>query len=201
MSLRLINYICLYDTPAFLTSSISTGAAFRDLKFMQEMRKCRIVYQEVAERVLKSLTGHTWYLDQPWIATALLGNAVPEEEKEKIARTLADTPRPSVFPPFCVTPNLPKHPCHKDDFWPTDGTLPSLSSLVGPRTWLLIDLLKLEGEDLAWLTLPPATWDMHPGFKTLSGFISSLEVVNDAGERGVKLIQVTLNLNVLAGEG
>ena len=84
------------------------------------------------------------------------------------------------------------------NFWPTDGTLPSLSSLVGPRTWLLIDLLKLEGEDLAWLTLPPATWDMHPGF--ISGFISSLEVVNDAGERGVKLIQVTLNLNVLGGE-
>ena len=104
MSLRLINYICLYDTPAFLTSSISTGAAFRDLKFMQEMRKYRIVDQEVAERVLKSLTGQTWYLDQPWIITALLGDAVPEEEKEKIARTLADTPRPSVFPPYCVTP-------------------------------------------------------------------------------------------------
>ena len=37
-------------------------------------------------------------------------------------------------------------------------------------------------------------------FKTLSGLISSLEVVNDAGERGVKLIQVTLNLNVFGGE-
>ena len=42
---------------------------------------------------------------------------------------------------------------------------------------------------------------MHPGFKTLSSFISSLEVVNDAGERGVKLIQINLNLNVLGGEG
>ena len=145
MSLRLINYICLYDTPAFLTSSISTGSAFRDLKFIQEMRKYRIVDHEVAERVLKLLTGQTWYLDQPWIITALLGDAVPEEEKENIARTLADTPRPSVFPPYCVTPNLPKLPCHKDHFWPTDGTLPSLSSLVGPRTWLLIDLLKLLG--------------------------------------------------------
>ena len=40
---------------------------------------------------------------------------------------------------------------------------------------------------------------MHPGFKTLSGFISSLEVVNDAGERGVKLIQVTLDLRYLEG--
>ena len=40
-----------------------------------------------------------------------------------------------------------------------------------------------QNQDLAWLTLSPATWDMHPGFKTLSGFISSLEVVNDAGER------------------
>ena len=131
MSLRLINYICLYDTPAFLTSSISTGSAFRDLKFIQEMRKYRIVDHEVAERVLKLLTGQTWYLDQPWIITALLGDAVPEEEKENIARTLADTPRPSVFPPYCVTPNLPKLPCHKDDFWPTDGTLPLCPPWLG----------------------------------------------------------------------
>ena len=124
MSLRLINYICLYDTPAFLTSSISTGAAFRDLKFMQEMRKYRIVDQEVAERVLKSLTGQTWYLDQPWIITAWLGDAMPE----KIARTLADTPRPSVFSPYCVTPS-PSSPATRTTFGPQ--TAPSPSVLLG----------------------------------------------------------------------
>ena len=194
MSLRLANYICLYDTPAFLTSALSTGAAYRDLRFMAGVRDYRRIDPEVAARVLQSLTGQAWYLDPPWIVTALVGHAVPVEEKEKIARTLAATPRPLAFPPYCVTPNLPKLACHKDDFWPSDGTLPSLSSLVGPRTWLLFHLLQLKERDVAWLTSPPELWEMDPGFKTFSGFISSLEVVNDPGERGVKLIQVFHNL-------
>ena len=33
-------------------------------------------------------------------------------------------------------------------------------------------------------------WVDHLGFTKLSQFLSSLEVVNDAGERAVKLIQV-----------
>ena len=82
-----------------------------------------------------------------------------------------------------MTPTLPKLPCHQEQFWPTDGSLPSLSSLVGPRTWLLFNLLQLDEAELLWLTLPSNVWLDHLGF-------SSLGVVNDAGERAVKLIQV-----------
>ena len=190
MSARLATYISLYDTPAFLSSALCPGAAYRDLLFIRGMREFQRVDSEIASRVLQSLTGQTWYLDQPWIVTALVGPDVPAEEKEEVARSLAATPRPSSFPPFSVTPTLPKLPCHQESFWPKDGSLPSLSSLVGPRTWLLFNLLQLEEAELLWLTLPSNVWQDHLGFTKLSQFLSSLEVVNDAGERAVKLIQV-----------
>ena len=89
-----------------------------------------------------------------------------------------------------MTTALPKLPCHQEQFWPKDGSLPSLSSLVGPRTWLLFNLLQLDEAELLWLTLPSNVWLDHLGFTKLSQFLSSLEVVNDAGERAVKLMQV-----------
>ena len=89
-----------------------------------------------------------------------------------------------------MTPTLPKLPCHQEQLWPKDGSLPSLSSLVGPRTWLLFNLLQLDEAELLWLTLPSNVWLDHLGFTKLSQFLSSLEVVNDAGERAVKLMQV-----------
>ena len=48
--------------------------------------------REVANRVLHSLKGQTWYLDQPWIGTALVVPDVPVEEKERVARALATWP-------------------------------------------------------------------------------------------------------------
>ena len=99
MSARLATYISLYDTPAFLSSSLCPGAAYRDLLFIRGMREFQRVDNGIASRVLQSLTGQTWYLDQPWIVTALVGPDVPAEEKEAVARSLAATPRPSSFPP------------------------------------------------------------------------------------------------------
>ena len=99
MSARLATYISLYYTPAFLSSSLCPGAAYRDLLFIRGMREFQRVDSGIASRVLQSQTGKTWYLDQSWIVTALVGPDVPAEEKEAVARSLAATPRPSYFPP------------------------------------------------------------------------------------------------------
>ena len=105
-SQRLAPYISLYNTPAFLTSAMASGSSYRDLVFMKGIREYRVTDVEVADRVLHNLKGQTWYLDQPWIVTALVGPDVPEEEKEMVARTLATTPRPKEYPVYCVTPYL-----------------------------------------------------------------------------------------------
>ena len=192
---RLAPYIALHDSPAFLTCALAPGAAYRDLLYIQGIRELRSSDQAIADRVLHSLKGQSWYLDEPWLATALVGPDVPRQEKEAIARALAGTPRPLQYPPFCVTPSLKHQLCHQEAFWPEDSSLPSLAPMVGPRSWQLLELLKLEGEDVSWLTLPQSSWESHPGFIKFSAFLAGLTVTNDAGEKTVKLIQVCFFLH------
>ena len=187
---RLLPYIALHDTPAFLMSPLAPGAAYRDLEFIHGIREFRQEDRPIADRVLHSLKGQSWYLDQPWLVTALLGRNVPVEEKCKVAMALHATPRPATYPPYCVTPMLPKQPVHSEGFWPEDGSLPSLSSMVGPRTWQLFDILGLYGDHVKWLELPHDSWEESDGYRRFEDFVERLEVVNDQGERGVKLIQV-----------
>ena len=61
---------------------------------------------------------------------------------------------------------------------------------MGPRSWQLFDMLHLEADQVTWLTLPQKVWEEDAGYRRFQNFISHLEVVNDCGERGVKLIQV-----------
>ena len=77
--------------------------------------------------------------------------------------------------------------CHQETFWPADQSLPSLAPMVGPRSWQLLDML---GEEGAWLTEPCSTWETHAGFRRFQDYVTRLEVVNDAAERDVKLVEV-----------
>ena len=96
----------LRPTSAFMTplpsyqvpSAQEQCTPYRDLLFIRGMREFQRVDSGIASRVLQSLTGQTWYLDQPWMVTALVGPDVPAEEKEAVARSLVATPRPSSFP-------------------------------------------------------------------------------------------------------
>ena len=62
----------------------------------------RQVDEEVGERVLHSLKGQTWYLDESWIPSVLVSDDVPMVERESVARMLAKTARPDHFVPCPV---------------------------------------------------------------------------------------------------
>ncbi len=64
---------------------------------------------------------------------------------------------------------------------------PYLSSFVGSQSWFLFHQLKLNGKQ-EWLNVPPAYWNNFDDYNTAKGFVSSLAIVNDPAERGIKLI-------------
>ena len=184
---RLAPFIALHDSPAFLTCALAPGAAYRDLLFMQGIRELCSRDQDIADRVLHSLKGQSWYLDETCLVTALVGPDVPSKEKEAIARALAATPRPHQYPPFCITPSLQHQLCHQEAFWPEDCSLPSLAPIVGPRSWQLLELQKLEGDDVFWLTLPQSSWESHHGFE-FSAFLSQDSQADTGEGREVVLV-------------
>ena len=53
---RLLPYIALHDTPAFIMCPLAAGADYRDLEFIQGIRELKQQDKPIADRVLHSLT-------------------------------------------------------------------------------------------------------------------------------------------------
>ena len=68
-----------------------------------------------------------------------------------------------------------------------NGISCTLTQLIGPRSWLLFDLLGLKRRQ-DWLQLKPKDWPKMEDYTIARDFVVNLEVVNDSAERGVKMI-------------
>ena len=86
-------------------------------------------------------------------------------------------------------PRKPKLPLMLDTIWPEDGSLPSLATFVGPRSYLIFSLLEFSPSDMDWLKFNSAEWEKFSGYKKFFEFVKKLAVLNDAGESRVKGMQ------------
>ena len=98
-------------------------------------------------------------------------------DKQLMATTLLQIPKPAVY-----RPEKPEFPI--DTLRDNDSV--ELHQLLGPRSWLLFDLLQDDG---TWLNQPPAAWHLNQQYLRSLHVVERLSVVNDAAERGVKDIQ------------
>ena len=94
-----------------------------------------------------------------------------------MTEALLQIPRPRNFP------------VGKPDF-PVMTRDTSLESLVGPKSWLLFELLGARSD---WLALPPHEWYQDQGYFNMAQVVRQLAVVNDAAERCFKDIQEYAN--------
>ena len=63
-----------------------------------------------------------------------------------------------------------------------------LLDFIGPKSWLLFNLLNLKEERLDWLQAPVSFWEKMFGYRRVKIIVRSLEVVNDCAEWAIKLI-------------
>lgn len=134
-------------------------------------------YSKVADAAIKAMERHLWYLTEELVIFSLFSNRISTMERRMIAQKLLKTSKPKVF--NC---GRPKFPILKKST--------NLSSLIGPNSWYLFELL---GVNTDWIGMPVEQWDLHPGYKDAEQFVRHVKVVNDSAERGVKLIQEFAN--------
>ena len=80
-----------------------------------------------------------------------------------LSKTLVSIPRPESLTPMAVSNKLKYKKVNREDFWPESGKLPSLSALMGPRSWLIPKRLGLTVEDMSWLEVPVENWSDYSG--------------------------------------
>ncbi len=128
----------------------------------------------VAQEVQTSIQRHLWYLTEQLVVLALFDTGVADEVRSAMATKLLNIRRPR-------RPIMPAPPT-----FPLITPQTTLDTLIGPKSWLLFNLL---GSNAAWLVLPPNQWQLNADYIRMSATVRHLAVVNDAAERAVKDIQ------------
>lgn len=144
--------------------------------FLQNLHNAGSIRFQLAESSMSSVKRHLWYLTEDVVIFALFDSDLPVAEKQEMAQTLLQIPRPRVMP--LGKPAMP--------FAQVTGVAsPQLASFVGPRSWKLWDLLGI-GSD--WLHLPVVEWQNNPDYQEAEQFVKGLVVVNDGVERCIRSI-------------
>ena len=117
----------------------------------------------MATEVKNSIFRQRWYLTEELSVLSLFDNGLPFDERSDIATTLLSFPRPQVF--------LPGQPS-----FPIDADETKIQDLIGPRSWLLFDLL---GKSPEWLQSPAEEWENNDEYNEINRVIMNLSVTND----------------------
>ena len=123
------------------------------------------------------MRNHLWYLTGQMIPLALCDSGLSSDEREELAREILKQPREEVKPGKAKFPVM---------VW--SDTRPSLAYFVTPDSWLIFQLLDLNGE---WLAVPCSFWSNFAEYRKLEEFCLSMP--NDSAERGCHLITEFMN--------
>jgi hypothetical protein len=167
-------FLSMFYTSAWMKASTGADAPINDLQLVQDMIAYLSVDREVAEVVLRKLENHFWYLTEEIVPFALFSKlpVMTSRLKQNIASKLLATPIPERL--RMGKPLFPKVCCDT-----------SLADLIGPESHTLFQSLDIS---TGWLEKPVEDWSTDPDYQTAECFVRSIKVVNDAAERGVKLI-------------
>ena len=174
---QMAQFIALFYAKYFLRSRIAVFTPQDDLQFLSSMISYRDEDPDLAIPVIASIKRHLWYLSEQLVVLALFNEELGSFIRSVMAQKIFSIPRPDVF-----KVGKPKYPTIDDN------NLPLLSSLLGPRSWLIFSLLGLTNSQ-EWLQLPPKYWDLISDYRVARDFCFNLQVVNDCAERAIKLVE------------
>ena len=172
-------FVGLFYSKAFFKCPLPSAAPSTDLLFMSEVMQYRLIHPKLAFQCLQSCYRHLWYLTPSLVVLALADKDTIDSDKEEMGKKLFSIPRPKT-----ISPGKPVFPVIP---WGEKSTPPSLSTFVSEESWLLFDLLGLDGNQ-EWLQTPVRMWEMFGDFRKFKVFAENVSVVNDLAERGMHLI-------------
>ena len=157
--------------PYFLASSMGSDAAINDLLMYKKLFAFRSTDPKLAEEALVVLRRHGWYSTPEVVMFSLFSAKVSEDEKARIACKLLKLSKPESYK------------LQKPKF-PTVDEKTKLVDLVTPESYKFFEIL---GLDCDWLKKNPDSWEECESFVEAKQFVTTVKVVNDTAERGVKL--------------
>ena len=171
---RMAKFIVIFHAKYFLQAFLPVAAPRLDLQYWKDMIEYSRYDDEVSREVQISLLRHLSYLTEELSVFSIFDCDLGYDCRSDIATTLLSYPKPPFFP--TGKPTFPDKDMLSND--------PEIKSFIGPRSWLLFDLLRME--DPRWLHLPAKEWESDEQFVQMNRIVKDLSAVNDTAERAVK---------------
>ena len=155
---------------AWVESTKPAAAPNNDLQLLKAL--AAYPDKDIKKVTSAKLLNHLWYLSEELVALSFFDTAVPDDVKSSMVAALekpgSEDRQTRIKLPISAVADA------------------KLSDFVSCKTLTFFTKLGLSREFLA---SPPSTWHQCEGYSKALSVVSSIKVVNDHTERGVKLIQ------------
>lgn len=176
---RFVMFILHFYVQYWIECPLSAKAPQNDLQLYKNLTHYRMVDEEVADAAIHGLKLQSWYLSEELVGLSLFDETLPVEVKSAVAESMLQ------FVP--MSNRLPNRhgrafgkPCSPEDISFTT----QLCDLVGPNSSFFFKALNLSPD---FLGEPSSDWPYIPCYMEGVAKIKSLNVINDAAERSVKM--------------
>ena len=140
------DFVALFHVRPFLQSRLAAISPAVDLQYLSLMRQFKELDKRLADIAFHSACNHLWYLTEELVILSLFDDRLETGLRQKMADKLLSYTRPRTFPP-----GKPKFPVIDLN---TIDNPKQLLDFIGPKSWLLFNLLNLKEERLDWLQAP-----------------------------------------------
>ena len=167
------SFITTIYIPHFLSSSVGRDSAVNDLHMYKTLFSYRSKDPQLAEEALVVMRRHGWYTTPEVVMFSLFSSKLSIDEKAEITCKLLRQSQPQSYklqkPKFTNIEEKTK-----------------LVDLVTPESYKFFDIL---GLDCSWLEKNPDKWEEDESYLVAKEFVTTVKVVNDTAERGVKMAE------------
>lgn len=171
-----IRDICVFTVVIYVKnwfqSAVPNFAPLNDLNLLKDLVNYKSVNDNLAEKALKKIKNHLWYLSETLVGLAFFDERVSGETKIEMVNALQNDGQE-----------------HLKKRTTVDIEVISAKRLENFVTSNTMDFFKTLELDTSFLNNPVHTWEEDEVYKKNKSTVKSLRVVNDIAERGVALIE------------
>lgn len=183
---RICGFVVVNYVKSWFTANKTTQAPWNDILLLKNLNKYKEKDEVVADACLQKFVNHLWYLSDETILFSLFDDNVPLEERQRMAeklRKLSNSNKIEDAEDDDLTPK--KYLLRYDklnEF--LDKDLPC--DLITNKSLNLFKRFKI---CTTFIQTDASEWTYNESFNKGKEILSSINVVNDSAERGVKLME------------
>lgn len=177
---RICCFVIKCYAKAWFSAANAIEAPLNDINFLKKMVAYKIDDELVAETAIKKFINHLWYLSEECAALAIFDERIGDEGRRNIAQKMLMNEE--THDAEEARNRLPIKLCDLEYFLNKDLPL----QLITNKSKKLFDRFGISQD---FLQLDPAHWKDEESYIKGREIMTSLRVVNDIAERGVKLME------------